>query len=126
MNPKWTTVVVMAISGALAGLIGVIEVSAVQHRLINGLNPGFGFDGIVVSLLANNNPIGIVLSGLFFGNLRNAGISMERITDVPSAITDIVMAIVILTITANFVAPKLRDLFKKHKMNKKHDQGIQN
>jgi general nucleoside transport system permease protein len=115
MKPKMVTIVVMAISGALAGLIGVIEVGAVQHRLINGLNPGFGFDGIVVSLLANNNPIGIVFSGLFFGNLRNAGISMERITNVPSAITDIVMAIVILTITANFVMPRVKDLIKRNK-----------
>jgi general nucleoside transport system permease protein len=115
MKPKWITVLVMAISGALGGLIGVIEVAAVQHRLINGLNPGFGFDGIVVSLLANNNPVGIVLSGLFFGNLKNAGITMERVTDVPSAITDVVMAIVILTITANFVIPRLRDILKRRK-----------
>jgi simple sugar transport system permease protein len=108
----------MAMSGALAGLIGVIETAAVQHRLINGFNPGFGFDGIVVSLLANNNPLGILLSGLFFGNLRNAGITMERLTDVPSAITDIVMAIVILTITANFVIPRLRDYFVRNKTRK--------
>jgi len=120
MKPKLLTIVVMCISGALAGLIGVIEVSAVQHRLINAFNPGFGFDGIVVSLLANNNPIGIILSGLFFGTLTNAGISMERVTDTPSAITDIVMAIIILTITANLVFPKIKNFRKriidKHKL----------
>jgi len=115
MKPKWVTIMVMCISGAIAGLIGVIEVAAVQHRLINAFNPGFGFDGIVVSLLANNNPIGIILSGLFFGNLRNAGITMERVTETPMAITDIVMAIVILTITANIVIPKLRMLRKRVK-----------
>ena len=118
MKPKWVTVMVMCISGALAGLIGVIEVAAVQHRLINAFNPDFGFDGIVVSLLANNNPVGIILSGLFFGNLRNAGIAMERVTETPSAITDIVMAIVILTITANFAIPRIRNIVKRKKMNK--------
>lgn len=123
MKPKMLTIVVMCISGAIAGLIGVIEVAAVQHRLINAFNPGFGFDGIVVSLLANNNPIGIILSGLFFGNLTNAGITMERVTDTPSAITDIVMAIVILTITANFVIPKIKNLRKRISMNKELNQN---
>lgn len=129
MKPKRNTIMVMCISGAIAGLIGVIEVAAVQHRLINAFNPDYGFDGIVVSLLANNNPIGIILSGLFFGNLRNAGIVMERVTDTPSAITDIVMAIVILTITANFVIPKLRVFAKRKKMNidmKKTQAGSEN
>jgi general nucleoside transport system permease protein len=118
MKPKLVTVMVMGMSGAIAGLIGAIEVAAVQHRLINGLNPGFGFEGIVVSMLANNNPIGIILTGLFFGNLKNAGITMERVTDVPSAITDVVMAIVILTITANIAIPKLRDLINRNKTTK--------
>lgn len=119
MKPRMTTILVMAISGALAGLIGVIEVSAVQRRLINGFNPNFGFDGIVVSLLANHNPIGILLSGLFFGNLRNAGIIMERLTDTPSAITDIVMAIIILTITSQIVIPRILPKLKEMKRKRK-------
>lgn len=116
MKPKSTTLKVMAISGAIAGSIGAIEVTAVQHKLLAGFNPGFGFDGIVVSLLANNNPIGVVFSGLFFGCLRNGGINMERLTDVPSAITEIVMAIIILTISAQLIMPKV---VKKYIRNRK-------
>ena len=108
MKPKKTIIQVMAISGALAGMIGGIEVMAVQHRLLAGFNPDFGFDGIVVSLLANNNPIGVVFSGIFFGALKNGGINMERLTDVPSAVTEIVMAIIIITISAKFVIPRLK------------------
>lgn len=92
---------VMALSGAVAGIIGAIEVTATQHRLIAAFNPDIGFDGIVVALLANNNPLGVLLSGLFFGGLTNSGNVMERVTDVPHIVTQIVMAIIILTISAN-------------------------
>lgn len=108
MKPKKTLVQVMAMSGAIAGIIGAVEVTAVQHRLLAGFNPDFGFEGIVVSLLANNNPIGVLFSGVFFGALKNGGINMERITDVPSAVTEIVTAVIFITISAKFLIPKIR------------------
>lgn len=113
MKPKKTILQVMAMSGAIAGVVGAVEVTAVQHRLLAGFNPDFGFDGIVVSLLANNNPIGVLFSGIFFGALKNGGINMERITDVPSAVTDIVTAIIFITISAKFLLPKLKKKLAK-------------
>lgn len=113
MKPKKTIIQVMAISGAIGGIIGAIEVTAVQHRLLAGFNPDFGMTGIVVSLLANNNPIGVFFSGAFFGALHNGGINMERITDVPSAVTDIVTGIIFLTIGAKFVFPKLKKVLSE-------------
>lgn len=98
----------MALSGAVAGLIGVVEVSAVQHRLLAGFNPSFGFDGIVVSLLANNNPFGVILSSLFFGVLKNGGNNMERLTEVPQVVTQITMAIIIITVSSNIVIKKIK------------------
>ena len=88
--------------GIIAGIIGAIEVTAVQHRLITGFNPDLGFKGIVVSLLAGNNPIGVVFSGIFFGALKNGGTNMERMTGVPSAISSIVEGAIILVICADF------------------------
>lgn len=108
MKPKSVILKVMALSGAVAGLIGVIEVTAVQHRLMAGFNPSFGFDGIVVALLANNNPIGVLLSGTFFGILKNGGTNMERATDVPQIITEVTMAIVILAVSSNIVIKKIK------------------
>lgn len=114
MKPKNITMKVMGLSGAVAGLVGVIEVTAVQHRLIAGFNPGFGFDGIVAALLANNNPLGVLLSGSFFGILKNAGANMERATNVPEIITQVTMAIIILAISANVVIKKVK---KKRRAN---------
>ena len=102
INPKLTTIKCMCMSGAIAGIIGAIEVTAVQHRLITGFNPDLGFKGIVVSLLAGNNPIGVVFSGIFFGALKNGGTNMERMTGVPSAISSIVEGAIILVICADF------------------------
>lgn len=118
IKPKLVILKTFAMSGAIAGIIGAIEVTAIQRRLLAGFNPGFGFDGIVVSLLAYNNPLGIIFSGAFFGALRNGGINMERMTDVPSAVTEIVMGFIILTISANFIMPKLFRRFKKDKADK--------
>lgn len=102
----------MALSGAVAGIIGAIEVTGTQHRLIAAFNPDIGFDGIVVALLANNNPLGVLLSGLFFGGLTNSGNVMERVTEVPNIVTQIVMAIIILTISANIT---IRHIKRKKK-----------
>ena len=108
INPKLTIVKCMCMSGAIAGIIGAIEVTAVQHRLITGFNPDLGFNGIVVSLLAGNNPVGVVFSGIFFGALKNGGTNMERFTGVPSAISSIVEGIIILIICANFTFKFIR------------------
>lgn len=118
MKPKKNVFQVMLISGAIAGMIGAIEVLAVQHRLLVGFNPGFGFDGIVVSLLANNNPIGVLFSGFFFGALKNGGVNMERATDVPSAVTDIVMAIIIIIVAADFAIPRLKTYLNRLRADK--------
>lgn len=123
MNSKTTIIKVMLISGAISGIIGVIEVSAIQHRLLQSFNPGFGFDGVVVSLLANNNPIGVIFTGFFFGALKNGGINMQRITDVPSAVTDIVMAIIILVIAAKIAFPKVKQFISKLQPKKNLKEG---
>ena len=102
INPKATIIKCMCMSGAIGGIIGAIEVTAVQHRLISGFNPELGFKGIVVSLLAGNNPIGVVFAGIFFGALKNGGTNMERVTGVPSAISSIVEGIIVLIICADF------------------------
>ncbi len=103
INPKRTVLKCMGMSGAIAGIIGAIEITAVQHRLIAGFNPGLGFKGIVVSLLAGNNPVGVVFSGIFFGALKNGGTNMERLTGVPSAISSIVEGVIVLVIGADLI-----------------------
>ncbi|BAL97890.1 ABC transporter permease [Rubrivivax gelatinosus] len=71
--PKRTVLLAMAISGALAGLVGVNEIAGVHGRLIPDFVAGAGFVGIAVSLIGRNHPLGIVLASLLFGALYQGG-----------------------------------------------------
>lgn len=63
----------MAISGALAGLVGMNEIAGVNGRLLLEFVSGAGFTGIAVALMGRNHPIGIVLASLLFGALFQGG-----------------------------------------------------
>lgn len=71
--PKRTVLLAMAISGALAGGVGVNEIAGVHGRLIPDFVAGAGFVGIAVSLIGRNHPLGIVLASLLFGALYQGG-----------------------------------------------------
>ena len=90
-----TLIVTMALSGALAGLAGAVEVMGVQHRYATGIAATYGFDGIAVALLGNMGGFGVVLSALFFGGLASGSSYMESLTNVPAPISVIVQAVVI-------------------------------
>jgi ABC-type uncharacterized transport system permease subunit len=70
-------VVVMAVSGAFAGLAGGIEVLGVRGRLIEGFSPAYGFEAIAVALLGRLHPIGITGAALLFGALDAGGAGLQ-------------------------------------------------
>ncbi len=87
----------MAISGAICSLAGVTQVLGFTYNLsILSSMQNFGFDGLAVSLLASNNPIGVIFSGLFFGSLKYAGGNLQRTMGVPSEIISIIIGTIIL------------------------------
>ncbi len=88
------------ISGGLAGLAGAGEVAGVQKKLIEGLSPGYGYAGVVVGLLGRLHPIGVMLSATFFASLITGTGMMQRLTDVPVALTYAVQGITLITILA--------------------------
>src|SRR5205807_729635 len=63
------TLLVMGLAGALAGLAGAGEASAIAGRLQRGLSPGYGYTGIIVAWLAKLNPIAAVLVAALLGGL---------------------------------------------------------
>lgn len=90
----------LAISGALAGLAGGIEVSAVTFRLYDNFSPGYGFTAIAVALLGRLHPLGVVLAALLFGALDVGSTAMQSVAGVSSVLVSAVQAIVILTLLA--------------------------
>ena len=101
INTRRNIVMVMLIAGGLAGLAGATEVMGVQGRLYPSVSPGYGFDGIAVSLIGANTAPGIVAGAFLFGILRAGGNSMQRATGVPVAIISVIQAVVILMVVAS-------------------------
>ncbi len=94
------TVWVMALSGALAGLGGAVQVSAISHRLYEKLSPGWGFEAIAVALVARLNPIAIVPAALLFGALDNGSQAMQRTQGISPELVQVIQGLVILIILA--------------------------
>ncbi len=76
--------IAMAVSGALAGLAGMTEVSAITGRLQYGLSPGYGYSAIIVAWLAKLSPAGILVMSTLFGGLLVGGYAVQFI-GVPAA-----------------------------------------
>jgi len=89
-------VLVMIISGFIGGLAGAGQVLGVHYRFIAYFSRGFGFDGIVVTLLGRNTPFGALISAIFLGALRSGGSTMELFTRIPRDLIDILQALIIL------------------------------
>lgn len=86
----------MVLSGAIAGLVGWIEVFGVHFRLLEGVGSGFGNLAIVIALLGNLTPLGILLSSFMISVLLVGGATMQRMTPVPFSIIDIIQGLVIV------------------------------
>ncbi|MGO9454175.1 MAG: ABC transporter permease [Candidatus Binataceae bacterium] len=94
------TIGILALSGALAGIGGAVQVSAITHRLYEKLSPGWGFEGIAVALIARLNPLGIVASALLFGALDNGSQAMQRSQGVSAVLVQVIQALVIMILLA--------------------------
>ena len=73
IRPKHQVMVAMAISGALAGMVGMNEIAGVHGKLLLEFVSGAGFTGIAVALMGRNHPVGIVLASILFGALFQGG-----------------------------------------------------
>ncbi len=93
-----TLVVAMAISGAMAGLVGVNEVMGYRHRFLDGFSTGLGFTGIAVALLGRNHPLGVVLAAILFGILNTGALEVDIFTDIPRELVMVLQAVIIICV----------------------------
>jgi ABC-type uncharacterized transport system permease subunit len=101
---------VMFSSGTIAGLVGAIIVLGSQFRFIDDalLTPAYTWSGLMAALLANGEPAGAILAGLFFAALQTGGFAMQRETSVPRVLTMVLQSIVILFLAIRHGVEKLR------------------
>lgn len=87
--------VTMLLSGALAGLAGMLEVAGVVHRLQDRFSPGYGFVAIAVAWLARLNPWGVLLGAFLFAALLVGAKEVQ-----PGGISMMLQGVVMLTVVA--------------------------
>ena len=88
----------LAIAGALGGLAGGIMLLGEQYVLKDGFSSGYGFDGLVVGLLARGSVVGVIAAALLFGFLRSGGINMEMVAGVPTALVMVIQGLIVVTL----------------------------
>lgn len=93
-------IVVMLLTGALAGLAGGLIVMGGPHRFLKGLGANYAWDGVMIAMVANNGIIPTVLYGLFFATLQSGALGMELITAVPSEIIMVLQSVIVLVVVA--------------------------
>ncbi len=91
----------LILGGAFAGLAGAVEVMGVQHRMMDGLSGGYGFTGIVAALFGNLHPLGLIPASILFGGLLVGADQMQRSVQVPSALIDTLLGLMILLVVGS-------------------------
>ena len=118
IKDKRNIVLSMAIAGALAGagaalyyLAGNTELYWSTYQSL----PGVGFNGIPVALLAANNPIAVIFTGLFMAMLDIAGLQLTNLTAYNEYITDVIIAVIVYLSAFSLVIKSLLNGRKKRK-----------
>jgi len=94
------TVGAMALSGALAGVGGAVQVTAITHRLYETMSPGWGYEAIAVALVARLNPLAMVPAAILFGALDNGSQAMQRADAVSPVLVNVIQGMVIIILVA--------------------------
>ncbi|MFC2026086.1 ABC transporter permease [Chloroflexota bacterium] len=96
INIKRNIILVMMLSGGLAGLAGASEITGVVHRLQGSISPGYGFTGIIIAWLAKLNPFAVVIVSILFGALILAGREIQ-----PSGVPKMIQGIILVCLIAS-------------------------
>ena len=113
INPVKITLIVMLISGGLAGLMATNNVMGEAERLMLNATEGAGFIGIAVALMGRSHPLGVFLAAILFGFLYQGGAELALWTKIPRELIVVIQALVILFTGAldNMVRAPLERLF---------------
>lgn len=98
ISTRGYTVLIMFISGAFAGVAGMVEVYGSVYRVLEGITTSFGFTAMLIALLAQLNPLAVVLGSLFISALTVGANAMQISMNVPTAIVNVVQSLIIFFI----------------------------
>jgi general nucleoside transport system permease protein len=90
----------LALSGALAGIAGFVQLAGVQTRVAAGSAAGFGFTAIIVAIVGRNHPIGVLVSALGFSAMLVGAEAAQRDSGLPVSLMQTIQALVVVFVVA--------------------------
>ena len=114
--PTSLILLTFAISGALAGLAGIIEVAGPVGHLQPGISPGYGFTAIIVAFLGRLNPVGILIAGLFLALTFIGGEQAQIAMKIPLDVTKVFQGILLFYVLAcdSLILYRVQARFSRH------------
>ena len=102
---------VLCFSGGLAGTAGGVLLMSGPHRFLKGLGGNFGWDGVMIAVVAANALLGVLLYALVFSALQTGAVGMEIRADIPQEFIQILQALIVLVTVA--VRGGVRDMLTR-------------
>lgn len=100
INTSRSILLALVMSGGLAGLAGIVEVSYTYTRLKGEISDSYGFSGILVALLGQLHPIGVLIAAILFSALMVGAQSLNVVLQIPASAAQVIQALVVLFVLA--------------------------
>ena len=101
VKDKKNYIMVFLLSGFVAGICGAVEIMGAHYCFRNNFANNLGWDGIMVAMIAKNNPRAALVVGIIWGMIKAGSLSMERMTSVNRILVTLVQALFVLFITVD-------------------------
>lgn len=108
MPTRRMIVIVMMVSGALAGLGGMSEVAGIGHQLQRNFSPGYGYTAIIVAWIGRLHPLGIVLTSFLLAALLVGGDQLQMRMSLPSAVAPMLQGLLLFFLLGGEVLMRYR------------------
>jgi simple sugar transport system permease protein len=116
--------IVMLVSGGIAGLAGFAQVSGQVYKLQSGIANNAGFTGIVIAYLSKFNPFVILIVSVFFGGLTIGGYAIQ-VMGVPSQIVTMLQGAILLFVLGGEILTKYKfTVIRSSKIKKEMKEEI--
>ncbi len=102
VNVKGNMLLAMIISGMLAGLAGTLLVMGDYHRFLNGISPGYSWTGMILAMMVNYDPIGVIITSFVYAVMASGGLRLELELNVPQELVQIIFVLSVVFVTAGY------------------------
>lgn len=121
INVNRNMLTALAISGALAGLAGALQLMGMGGRIsIFSSQEGFGFAGIVVALIGCSNPFGVLIAGIFYGGLTYGG-SKLNLVGAPTQLINVIIGTIVFFISISIIFSYVKNFDKRKEMRRANE-----